>query len=112
MNNLKVYPTKSLALEASALDCLEYIISQNFSYKLRDMLEALNQNIHKINFDTQILLREFLFPHIHDEDMPLKLKEKCKAKIEQIELEKQVVETVLVNILSLDVIKYCVVVFI
>jgi hypothetical protein len=49
---------------------------------------------------------------VDSEHMPLELKEKCKAKIAQIALEKQVVEVELVDILLLDIVKHCLHLFI
>ncbi len=104
------------AAEGGHLDCLHYLHENGCPYDLKDLFSGLNKHTNKIDFDTHVWLREFLFPHVHAHahanDMPLKLKETCKAKIAQIELVKQVVTTELTDKLSLDVVKHCVVVFI
>jgi len=93
-------------------DCLQYLYKNGCPLELTDLLNCLNKHIDKLDFDQHVWLREFLFPHVDSEDMPEQLKDKCKAKIAQIALEKQAVETELIDKLSLDVVKHCLCLFI
>ena len=100
------------AAQNGHFDCLQYLYENGCPLELPDTLSGLSKHIDKLDFDQHSWLREFLFPHVNSEDMPEKLKEKCKAKMAQIALEKQAVEDELSCKLSVDVIKHCLCVFI
>jgi len=95
-------------------DCLRYFFENKNGcpFKIKDTLCYLSKHLDKLDFDRHSWLREFLFPLIVSEDMPEELKQKCESKIAQIALEKQAVETELVDKLSLDVVQHCLYLFI
>jgi len=93
------------------LDCLQYLYDNGCPISIEACIKATS---FSLDFDRHVWLREFLFPYVHvnSDDLPLKLKEKCNAKIAQIKLEKQALQYLLVDKLPFDVVKHCVVVFI
>jgi hypothetical protein len=94
------------------LDCLKYLHENKCPYKLKDTFSGLSKHINKLDFDKNSWLREFLFPHVTSKNMPKELKNVCIAKIAQIALEKQAIEAELVDKVSFDVIKHCLLLFI
>jgi len=99
--------TVSSAARGGHFEILQYLILNNCPYDIKGILIGLSYQTSKINFDTCYWLRSFLFPHVDSDKMPENLKTFCKEKLYQIELEKETSKEQLQNILSLDVVKYC-----
>ncbi len=102
--------TASTAAKFGHFDCLQYAISNRAPFHLEDILYHLNT--FTIDFEQHSWLRDFLFPHVDSNIMPYNLNQLCKQKIAQIQLEKQTVQTELTDKVQLDVIKYCIHLFI
>ena len=95
------------------IDCLHCLISNGYSFRQLDVWKGLNNNLIKLDFDQHNgWLRQFLFPHVDEQEMPQQLKDVCKAKIDQIKRTKEQVSVVVGDFILFDLINHCLLVFI
>jgi hypothetical protein len=87
-----------LAATNGRFKCLKYALEVGCEYDVKDdVLSVFNKNLNEdgfsLNFDKHSYLRKLLFPHIDTElmndNMNTKLNKVCKAKRDEIELQRQ-----------------------
>ena len=95
------------------MDCLHFLISNGYSFRPLDVWTGLNNNLTKLDFEQHNgWLRNFLFPHVDEEEMPQQLKDVCQAKIAQIAQTKEEVSLAICDLVLFDVIKHCLLLFV